>query len=189
MIARRPLLALTPLAACAAPPPRVHVDSDPTADFGRYRTFGWASPLGTDRNGYATLTTERFKAAVMREMTARGYVLAPEPDLLVNFSGRLEERTRVERVPTPMPYYGYRFYGAWPAYGFGTQTFVDQYVEGTLNIDLVDRRRNAMVWEGVAVGRVSPRDRENPGERIDEAVGAIFARFPHRAGAAAAPRG
>ncbi|MBR0684093.1 DUF4136 domain-containing protein [Roseomonas eburnea] len=177
------LLALG-LGACATVP-RVHVDQDPTADFARYRTFGWASPLGTDSFGYTSLTTERFKAAVEREMTARGYVMAPNPDLLVNFSGRLRERTRVETMPAPpIGYYGYRFYGAWPAYAFGATTYVDQYTEGTLNVDLVDRARNALVWEGVAVGRVTQADREHAAERIAAAVAAVFARFPYRAPAA-----
>lgn len=179
------LLLLLGLGACASGP-RVRVDQDPTADFARYRTFGWASPLGTDRFGYTSLTTERFKAAVEREMTARGYVMAPNPDLLVNFSGRIQERTRVQTVPSPpVGYYGYRFYGAWPGYGFGSTTYVEQYTEGTVNVDIVDRTRNALVWEGVAVGRVTRQDREDPAGSIAEAVAAIFARFPYRAGAGA----
>lgn len=190
MLARRhllPMLTAVGLVACATTP-NVRVDQDPTADFARFRTFGWANPLGTDRSGYTTLTTERFKAAVAREMTARGYVLAPNPDVLVNFSARIRERTQVDSIPAPMPaYYGYRFYGAWPAYGFGSETAVSQYTEGTVNVDIVDRARNALVWEGVATGMVTSADRADPARGIDRAVSAIFARYPHRAGVAAAP--
>lgn len=181
-----PLAGLAVLAACAATPD-VRVDYDRNADFSRYRSFGWASPLGTDRSGYTTLTTDRLKAAVEREMTARGYVLAPNPDLLVNFHGRLQERVQVTGGPAfapPIGYYGYRGYGAWPGYAFGGGPFVDQYTEGTINVDLVDRRRDAMVWEGVAVAAVTARDRTYPQERIDAAIAAIFARYPYRAGTA-----
>ncbi|TCH98701.1 DUF4136 domain-containing protein [Roseococcus sp. SYP-B2431] len=184
----RRLLALTLLAALAAcaTGPDVRVDYDRNADFARYRTFGWASPLGTDRSGYTTLTTDRMKAAVEREMTARGYTYAPNaPDLLVNFHGRFQERIQVSGGPAfapPMAYYGYRGYGVWPGYAFGSGPFVDQYTEGTINVDLVDRRRDAMVWEGVAVATVTDRDRTFPQERIDTSIAAIFARYPYRAG-------
>lgn len=184
----RRLIALTllaTLAACATGPD-VRVDYDRNADFSRYRTFGWASPLGTDRSGYTTLTTDRMKAAVEREMTARGYAYAPNaPDLLVNFQGRLQDRIQVSPGPAfaaPISYYGYRGYPAWPGYAFGSGPFVDQYTEGTINVDLVDRRRDAMVWEGVAVAPVTDRDRTYPQERIDSSIAAIFAKYPYRAG-------
>ncbi len=180
------LLLLAALAACATGP-EVRVDYDRSADFGRYRTFGWVTPLGTDRAGYTTLTTDRLRAAVEQEMGARGYLYSPAaPDLLVNFHGRLQERVEVipgpAFAPFPSPYYGYRPYGVWPGYGFAGGPFVDQYTEGTINIDLVDRRRGALVWEGVAIGRVTERDRLYPQERLGAAVAAIFARYPYRAG-------
>ncbi|WP_424810805.1 DUF4136 domain-containing protein [Roseococcus sp. YIM B11640] len=186
MLRRLVLLApLAALSACAVGP-EVRVDYDRNANFAAYRTFGWASPLGTDRSGYTTLTTDRLKAAAEREMTSRGYVYsATAPDLLVNFHGRLQERIQVSPGPAfapPMAYYGYRGYAVWPGYAFGSGPFVDQYTEGTINIDLVDRRRDALVWEGVAVAQVTERDRTYPQERIDSSVAAIFARYPYRAG-------
>jgi hypothetical protein len=183
---RRPfaLMLFGALAACAVGPD-VRVDYDRNADFARYRTFGWASPLGTDRSGYTTLTTDRIKVAVEREMTARGYVLAPNPDLLVNFHGRFRERLDVSGGPafaTPLNYYGYRGYGVWPGYTFGSGPFVDQYTEGTINVDLVDRRRGALVWEGVAMAPITDRDLIYQQDRIDTFIGAIFSRYPYRAG-------
>jgi hypothetical protein len=103
----------------------------------------------------------------------------------VNFQGRFQERIQVGGGPAfaaPISYYGYRGYGAWPGYAFGSGPFVDQYTEGTINVDLVDRRRDALVWEGVAVGTVTDRDRTYPQERIDTSIAAIFARYPYRAG-------
>nr|WP_314072958.1 DUF4136 domain-containing protein [uncultured Roseococcus sp.] len=174
------LMLLATLAACATGP-EVRVDYDRNADFARYRTFGWVTPLGTDRSGYTTLTTDRLKAAVEREMAARGYAYSPTaPDLLVNFHGRLQISGGAPYAP--FPYYGYRQYGAWPGYAFASGPFVDQYTEGTINIDLVDRRRDALVWEGVAIGRVTERDRIYPQERIDASVAAIFSRYPYIAG-------
>ncbi|CCH10306.1 DUF4136 domain-containing protein [Achromobacter xylosoxidans] len=178
---------VTILAACASSP-AIKSDYDRQADFSRYRTFGYMSPLGTDKAGYSTLLTERLKDATRGQMEMRGYVYdAANPDLLVNFNGKLQQKTQVTEAPPPPmgPYYGYRsgFYGGWPGYGWGDTVY--QYTEGTLNIDLVDARRKQMVWEGVAVGEVQNPDTATSSQNIDKAVAGIFAKYPFRAGVAA----
>lgn len=178
---------VTILAACASSP-AIKSDYDHQADFSRYRTFGYMSLLGTDKAGYSTLLTERLKDATRGQMEMRGYVYdAANPDLLVNFNGKLQQKTQVTEAPPPPmgPYYGYRsgFYGGWPGYGWGDTVY--QYTEGTLNIDLVDARRKQMVWEGVAVGEVQNPDTATSSQNIDKAVAGIFAKYPFRAGVAA----
>lgn len=178
---------VTILAACASSP-AIKSDYDHQADFSRYRTFGYMSPLGTDKAGYSTLLTERLKDATRGQMEMRGYVYnAANPDLLVNFNGKLQQKTQVTEAPPPPmgPYYGYRtgFYGGWPGYGWGDTVY--QYTEGTLNIDLIDARRKQMVWEGVAVGEVRNPDTATSPQNIDKAVAGIFAKYPFRAGVAA----
>ena len=124
---------VTLLAACASGP-TIKSAYDHQADFSRYRTFGYMSPLGTDKAGYSTLLTERLKDATRGQMEMRGYVYdAANPDLLVNFNGKLQQKTQVTEAPPPPmgPYYGYRsgFYGGWPGYGWGDTVY--QYTEGT----------------------------------------------------------
>jgi hypothetical protein len=79
-----------------------------------------------------------------------------------------------------MGYYGYRggFYSPWVGWG---NNEVRSYREGTLNVDLVDAARKQLVWEGVAVGRLSRQSNRDPQEAADTAIGEIFARFPYRA--------
>jgi hypothetical protein len=79
-------------------------------------------------------------------------------------------------------YYGYRrgFYGGWGGYAYETR--VDQYVEGTLNIDIVDAQRKQLVWEGVAVGRVGDKTQQERQVALRSAVAEIFAKYPFRAG-------
>ena len=48
-----------------------------------------------------------------------------------------------------------------------------QYTQGTLVIDLIDRSRNALVWEGVAQGRLRRGDREMTQERVEEVKSAL----------------
>jgi hypothetical protein len=171
------------LAACASSP-TIRSDYDHTANFTGYRTFGYISPLGTDVRGYSTLITQRLKAATQRELESRGYQYSDaHPDLLINFSARLADKVRVSETPAPIGYYGYRraaYYGTWNAYAY--ETWVDQYKEGTLNIDIVDGSRQQLVWEGVAIGRVADEDLANPEPAISRAVAEIFAKYPFRAG-------
>ena len=178
------LLAAWMLASCATSPVSTTADYDRNADFSTYRTFGFFDPLGTDSAGYESLVTQTLKSAVQREMEARGYRYAEaQPDLLINFNARLAQQTRVSQTSAPPPmYYGYRrgYYGGWGGYGYETR--VDQYVEGTLNIDIVDARRKQLVWEGVAVGRVTKKSQEDRQAAIREAVAEIFAKYPFKAG-------
>jgi hypothetical protein len=85
----------------------------------------------------------------------------------------------------PGGYYGYRrgYYDPWSGYGYGTQTHVSQYTEGTVNVDMVDARQKRMIWEGVAVGRVN-EDRSNAEvrEAINSGVAEMFSAYPFRAG-------
>ena len=83
-------------------------------------------------------------------------------------------------MPTTGAYYDYRDpYGydpfiAYPAY----ETRIDQYTQGTLNIDVVDAKTDKLVWEGMVSGRITDREIRNLEQTIDEAVAAIMADFP-----------
>ncbi|KAI3589401.1 putative lipoprotein [Cupriavidus sp. U2] len=174
------------LAGCATGPD-IRTDYNHSTDFSQYRTFAFLPRLGTDRQGYESLTTQYLKDAVYKEMTARGYEYAPrQPDLLVNFNMQFQQKIVSSPAPMPPPgymgYYAYRggLYAPWPGYGFYSDTYT--YTEGTLNIDLVDARRNQLVWEGVAQGDASQPERQTSQLMIEQVVGQIFARYPFRAG-------
>uniref|UniRef100_UPI003531F106 DUF4136 domain-containing protein n=1 Tax=Cupriavidus sp. WGlv3 TaxID=2919924 RepID=UPI003531F106 len=171
------------LSGCASVPD-IKTDYNRATDFSAYRTFGFVERPGTDRAGYESLTTQYFKTAVQRELGARGYrYVAQSPDLLVNFNARLQEKVEVSPAPAPMMgYYGYRggLYAPWPGYGFYNDVY--RYTEGTVNIDLVDRRQMKLVWEGVAVGSVDTSDKASAQQRIDRTVAQIFAKYPFRVG-------
>ena len=162
--------------------PTVRADYDHAADFSKYRSFNFVAPLSTDKLGYASLTTQQLKAAVTQQLQQRGYQLDAKPDLLVNFSGRLQEKQSIESSPSP--YYGYRYYGAWPGYSMGSDVYTVNYTEGTLNVDLVDAQNMRMVWEGVTVGEVTKKHLKDREATINKAVGNIFAKYPFQAGVA-----
>jgi len=173
------------LSACASGP-EIMSDYDHSIDFSQYRTYNFFNPMGIENPNYSTIYGQVFRDALSREMNARGYRLADDPDLLLNVSARLQDKTQVTTYADPYPgYYGYRrgFYDPWMGYPYGTSTHVSQYTEGTVNVDMVDARAKRMVWEGVGVGRVKEgRSNEEVRQVISDGVARMFEGFPFSAG-------
>lgn len=177
---------VTLIAACATQRADIRTDYAPDADFSAYSSFGFPEQTGTDRGGYSTLVTDYFKAAVRDQMEMRGYrYVDANPDLLVNFYANVRERTEVRSRPSfagASGYYGYRYglYSPWPLYDRDVDTVT--YPVGTANVDIVDAKQKQLLWEGVAQGRISDEEMENPRDAIASVVTQLYARFPGRAG-------
>jgi hypothetical protein len=130
--------------------------------------------------------------AIDIEMLNRGYSKSDNPDLLVNFNAVLSDKTKVTQTSSGGMYgggygggyYGYRggFYDPWGGYGYGTQTHVSQYTEGTFNIDLVDAKEKKLIWEAVGVGRITEKALENLEQGVMEGVPNFFSYYPFVAG-------
>ena len=174
------------LAACSSGP-QIKADYDPSVDFSQYRTFNFFKPMGIENPNYSSILGQVFRDAITQQMQQRGYQLSDDPDLLLNVSALMQDKTKVTTYTDPGygGYYGYRrgFYDPWMGYGYGTSTHVSQYTEGTVNIDMVDARAKRMIWEGVAVGRVNEnRTSEEVRAAINSGVAEMFASYPFRAG-------
>ncbi len=175
------------LTACSSGP-TIESDYDHTIDFSQYKTYGFFSPMGIENPNYSSIYGSIFRDAISKEMNNRGYRMSDNPDLMINVSGRLQQKTKVTTTSDPYMgggYYGYRrgAYGTWGGYGYGTQTHVSNYTEGTVNVDMVDRAEKRMVWEGVAVGRVNEKkSNEETREAIYSGIQEMFAGYPFRAG-------
>jgi hypothetical protein len=178
---------LAVMAGCTSGP-EIRTDYDHNADFSKYKTFGFFEPLGVESARYSSIYGSIFRTAITREMEQRGYTQSDNPDLLINVSGKLQDKTTVTTMPSPyagVGYYGYRrgYYGAWGGYGYGSETYVSNYTEGTVNVDLVDAAEKQMVWEGVGVGRVrANKSNEEVRANIGAAVTQMFKDYPFTAG-------
>ncbi len=179
--------AIALLAGCASKP-KIESDYDRTIDFNQYRTYGFFNPMGIENPNYSSIYGGIFRDAISQEMESRGYRMSDNPDLMINVSGRLQDKTKVTTTSDPYMgggYYGYRhgYYGAWGGYGYGTSTHVSTYTEGTINVDIVDRAQKRMVWEGVAVGRVNEKNTsDKTRENIYSGIKEMFTGYPFAAG-------
>ena len=167
------ILSVLLVSGCASGP-TVIADKAPDTDLSAYRTFGFFDHVATDNAAYSTILTSHLKQTTRTELERLGYVYdEANPQLRVNFFLNVEERREIRSTPTTGGFYGYRFY-SWG--GIDVNTI--EYKAGTLSIDLVDVSRNALVWHGLAEGRVRDDAYRNPGVAIGSVVAEIFHAFP-----------
>ena len=178
--------ALLVVAGCASGP-EVRSDYDPAADFGKYRTYGFLSqstPSSVGGPDFQSLALQAIQGAAAREMESRGYKPSPAPDLLLDFNGKLEERTDIESTPGGMygPGWGYAGWGGAPFGGYGQEVRTRHYKVGTLVMDIVDREKRQSVYQGGVEGIVSTEMLKNPRASLTEAVTRVFEGYPFVAG-------
>jgi Domain of unknown function (DUF4136) len=157
---------------CASQPD-IRRDRDPAVDLNAYKTFGFFESMPADSLRYTTLVNTRLKQAA-REQLGKHYAYSEHnPDLRVNLWLNVIDKRELRS--TPAGFHGYR---AW-----SSQLETVDYRQGTLRIDLVDPKRNALVWQGVAEGRIDTKALSEPGASVDAVVQQIFAGFPGTRGA------
>ena len=174
------LLILTALSAACSSGPRIITNSAPDFSVANYRTFGFFRPLSTDRGNVQSLESKQLIASTTRELEMAGLRRDDSnPDLLVNFVITTRETLQSRPSSSVGVHHGMGRYGTWGGYSMSMSTTeVVQRTEGTLGVDLVDRARNQLVWEGAATARVTDSMRKNRDQALDSAIADIFAEFP-----------
>lgn len=182
------LLVAVALAGCASTP-TVSTGVAPGTDFAQFRTFGFVTPLSTDRAGFHSLVSQQLMFSTRRELEVRGLEFVADPaeaDLLVNFHAHVAEQLRVRSTPDPWVGPGYwnhrrgrydpwRGHSRWPSH---SRVAVDQVSEGRLNVDVIDRSQNMLVWEALATKRLTQRTMNDLGPAMDDAIHDMFREFP-----------
>lgn len=168
------------LAGCTSGP-KIHSVYEKGINFSEYKTFAFLDSLEpSGEQGYRSLTNKYLQQAIRKELVARGLTEQKGGDLLVGFHVSTKEKISSTSSPSMNAgYYGYRGrYGYSYGMGYGTETRVSQYTEGTLNIDVVDAAQKQLVWEGIAVGKLKePKENKLRGD-IHAVVQQIFVEYP-----------
>jgi len=180
------LVAVAPLwlSGCASGPD-VRADYDHSVDFGKYKTYGFQSQPGTDNTQFKSLSMQTIQGAAAAEMEKRGYQKSDTPDLVINFKGKLEEKTDIESTPSSYygPGWGYHGWAGAPYGGWGgSEVTTHRYNVGTLVLDVVDREKKQAVFQGGLQTVVSKKMLENRDQSLRDAVATIFAKYPFVAG-------
>lgn len=153
----------------------VSVDYDAQTDFSGYRTYGLLPDPPATGNYRADnpLLQQRIRGAIGDRLELQGFASAPDPQIQIGYHASISQKLDVRTVNAS---YGY---GHWRHPGGIPTTEVREYEEGALVIDVVDARRNTLVWRGV--GRLRLRGAPTPeqtSQRVREVVAEILGRFP-----------
>ena len=168
------IMAIFILGGCS-PQITVHTDFDPDYDLWTYKSFDWGEKINIEEGKnplyYNELNDKRIKKAVQDQLSKRGYKLTPEnPDLIMHYHIIVKDQSAVITEP-----FGYAYGPYWNR----MNTNVYLYREGTLILDLMDKKTNNLIWRGWAVTDVKDSySTEEIEEIIKKVVSKIFKKFP-----------
>ena len=170
---------------------KINTDYNQLVDFAEFETYGFLPPE-EERPQENQLIALRINNAIVANIDAAGYRRVDRPeeaDLLVAWHLILDERFSVTTTGGGYTggYYGAYGRGYWGRYGYAgggwgmstSYTTVNEWTEGTLVIDVIDREKDILVYRTTAQSKirenVSPDERT---ERINEAVARMLEAFP-----------
>jgi hypothetical protein len=178
---RRLLLVLTITAAvagCAVMTVSSHIERN--VNFTEYVTYDWGPPdnlpVGDPRLDNNPFFKDYVQGAIEKKLVAKGYELAVtgEPDLLVHYHASVSQKLDVYEADHR---YGYCYDNC--------EARIVNYEEGTLVVDVVDRKTSKVVWRGWSQdtmnGVIDNQDRLK--KQVDEGVTKMMLMLP-RGGAA-----
>ena len=151
---------------------RVYSDFDSEASFSNYTSFAFFKE-GVDQVSISDLDKRRILKSIDTLLTAKGLSKSDTPDLLININTKAKERISVYSNN------GWGWGWGWNPWFWGgpqTQT-VSSRTEGTLYIDMIDRKTNQLVWQGIGKGGIQ-ESMKNRDQRIATFVAEILKQFP-----------
>tara|TARA_R110000787_G_scaffold15038_5_gene46302 strand:- start:10239 stop:10778 length:540 start_codon:yes stop_codon:yes gene_type:complete len=153
---------------------KVVSDYDTKANFTQYKTFAFYKK-GIDKASVSDLDKKRIMRSIEAELVAKGFTKSDNPDILVSIFTKSRERVNV----TDNNNFGWGFgWGYNPWFNGRSNINVNQYTEGTLFIDFIDKKSNELVWQGIGSGAMKMKSVEKKEERIKEFVREILLSYP-----------
>ena len=158
------------MASCSSV--KVNYDYDKTVDFSSYSTYNYYSDM---QSGLSQLDEKRLLNALDSTLKARGYRLAEEPELFINIISN-------EYRSAPNNNVGVGLGGGGRNVGGGISVGLPlggPNMQRSIQIDLVDAQRDALVWQAVAESGL--RENASPSVREDKlraVVKKVFSKFP-----------
>lgn len=178
----------------------VYSYSDKEIVFKNYKTFAWLpDSSGISKNDSLMNTandmaiiTNNAKSYIINYLGERGYKITKDnPDLLIQLV--FEHKQKERMIPSPVcysypyyynnPYYFqyndyYTFYGWGNHYVYcdNTARYKEIYINGTITVNMFDRKLKKMVWQGIAEGDLD--DATYHDFTIHPAIRSIMKKFP-----------
>jgi hypothetical protein len=146
---------------------KVDVESDPSVDFTRFKTFAIRQRRLNSKNASLNneLTRKKIDADLVKYLGAKGlaYVAEGPADLNVVYTLGSVRKSELEAYPA-----GWR--------GWGTRVVRVPFTEGTLVTDLRDPSTRSLVFRAIA--RVDKGDASKVEGKLDDMVKKSFEKYP-----------
>jgi hypothetical protein len=168
------LLAGMMIVAASCSSIRVSSDFDRTAGFSSYKTYAFTSE--SQSLPLDDINRNRVLNAVTNELAAKGFTKSDNPDVFIDIKIKAQQ---MQTATATTDYYGAGYRYRWGG-GFSTATInYDTYTEGTLFIDMIDARKNQLVWQGRGTKTIdADAGQQKREENINYAVKQIFMKYP-----------
>jgi hypothetical protein len=169
---------------------KINTDYNQMIDYGQFETFAFM-PV-EDRVDQNDLIAARIRNAISANVEEGGYEMvsdAARADLVVAWHLILDEKfsTTTTGGGYSGGYYGAYGRGYWGRYGYGgggygmstSYTTVNEWTEGTLVIDIIDREQDILIYRATAESKIQENvDPQERTERINDAIARMMADFP-----------
>jgi len=165
------LISFTLISACASDA-RIKSDFDNSLDFSEYRTFNFSSPAEIENPDFPENLRLHYSAAVEQQMLERGYTKTDNPDIVINVSVDLEDKTSAPKLATRRPMYphstpttacpnsgDYNGQVARFSSSAGSLSTLCKFKEGSIKVDMMDTDLNQTIWAGTLHVRIDENER------------------------------
>lgn len=154
---------------------KISSDFDKSVQFASYKTYAFTSEAMSIN--LDDLNKKRLFTAVETELVAKGFTKS-ESNADVWIDVQLKGEQKQTATATNTGGYGYGRYGY--GGGFSTTTInYDTYVDGTLFINMIDAKKQQLVWQGRGTKTINPdASQKQREENINYAVKQIFTQYP-----------
>lgn len=155
---------------------QVSSDFDREANFASYKTYAFTKEA--QELPVNDINRRRLIDAVSNELAAKGFTKSDQADVWIDLVVATQQKQSATATSSP-GYYGAGYRYGWGG-GFSTTTInVENYVEGTIFVDMIDASKKQLVWQGRAVGTLNPdASPEKREANINSAIKQIFAKYP-----------
>jgi CO dehydrogenase/acetyl-CoA synthase alpha subunit len=153
-------------------------ETAPGADISAYKTYNYyafhaagdTTPRKTDQR------MSQIRKAITNELNQKGYAFsANNPDFLVNISMNVKQDVQTrEKTPITDP----QVHVGQPNYTYKPDDqVVGYYKTGTMEIHIVDAKKNILVWQNISEGVLADKERDID-QRMQERFKKVFEHFP-----------
>lgn len=166
------------ITACSPSYKLLKVEKEDTFKLSDYPTYGFydIEATGDTISKNFEQNIGIIKAAIAKNLQARGLDEARDPSLKINIALNVQEQLQTRQTDfrtDGLPrYMGQRRY-SWKS----EEVVTGRYREGTMMIDLVDPANNRMVWQGGASG-IIPSKTKNFEADINQVIADVVAKIP-----------